>query len=233
VRVFEYTEGAIVDGSQFTGWERGDWGRGAHDRGWGHPVPPPPPVGRPVDSGEYRILHARYGLASNNIDVTERLRELAHQDRRFKVENGLFGDDPAPGRVKTLRIYACGPDGATLTFDYPEGGFVDGARFTGWGGGDWGRGRWERGWGEENADNPVGELFIVRAIYGFGNQASDVTDRLRSMARDGRLDIAVDNDTMGSDPAPGRRKSLSIVYSIGGRGQQEKRVSEQDRMQLP
>lgn len=233
VRLFEFAEGAIVDGAQFTGWEQGEWGRGARNRGWGEPGPAQGDERRGGDSGEYRILHARYGLASSNIDVTDRLRELARQDRTFKIENSLFGNDPAPGRVKTLRIYARGPGGETRTFDYVEGRVVDGARFTGWGRGDWGQGNWNGGWGEASAGNAGQALYIVQATYGFGNQASDVTDRVRSMARDGRLDIGVDNDTMGSDPSPGRRKQLSIVYSYGGRGQQEKRAWEQDRIQLP
>ena len=46
------------------------------------------------------------------------------------------------------------------------------------------------------------------------------------MACNGRLDIDVDNRTMGGDPSPGRRKQLSILYSVGGRGQQEKRARE-------
>lgn len=235
VRIFEFEEGAIVDGAQFTGWERGDWGRGGRDRGWGEPVPVQDSARPRGDSGEYQILHARYGLASANIDVTARLIEIARQDRTFRIENRLFGNDPAPGRVKTLRIYARGPDGAIRTFEYVEGGAVDGARFTGWGGGDWGRERWNGGWGEASAGNgPDESLRIARATYGFANQMLDVTDRIRSLARDGMLDIGVDNDTMGSDPSPGRRKQLSVVYSIGGRGpQQEKRVWEQDRMQLP
>jgi hypothetical protein len=31
-------------------------------------------------------------------------------------------------------------------FEYREGSTVDGARFTGWGGGNWGREPWRGGW---------------------------------------------------------------------------------------
>lgn len=99
------------------------------------------------DSGEFRILEARYGTSRHNIDVTDRLRELARSDRSFRLTNELFGSDPAQGRVKTLRIYARGPRGASRTFEYREGGVIDGSQFVGWGGGDWGKDGRRGGWG--------------------------------------------------------------------------------------
>jgi hypothetical protein len=99
------------------------------------------------DSGAFRILQARYGTARRNIDVTDRLRELARSDRSFRLTNALFGTDPAEGRVKTLRIYARGPGGASRTFEYREGSVIDGSQFVGWGGGDWGRDGRRGGWG--------------------------------------------------------------------------------------
>jgi hypothetical protein len=51
-RVFEYREGSIVDGSQFSGWGGGRWG----------------------DTVQYQILGAWYGTAKRNADVTQRLR---------------------------------------------------------------------------------------------------------------------------------------------------------------
>ena len=63
------------------------------------------------DSGQYVILSAQYGTARRHVDVTNRLRELARQDRTFRMGNSTFGVDPDQGQDKTLRIYARGPNG--------------------------------------------------------------------------------------------------------------------------
>ena len=99
------------------------------------------------DNGAFRILQARYGTARRNIDVTDRLRELARSDRSFRLTNSLFGTDPAEGRVKTLRIYARGPRGAEKTFEFREGSVIDGSQFVGWDRGDWGHDGRRGGWG--------------------------------------------------------------------------------------
>ena len=69
------------------------------------------------DNGQYQILQARYGSAQQNVDVTERLKELARSDQRFRMGNDIFGIDPAPGVVKTLRIFTRGPRGVERTFE--------------------------------------------------------------------------------------------------------------------
>jgi hypothetical protein len=53
---------------------------------------------------------------------------------------------------------------------------------------------------------------IVRAEYGFKNQRSDVTDVLKDLIGRGGVNgrVAVNNQTMGGDPAVGRDKSLRI-----------------------
>jgi hypothetical protein len=53
---------------------------------------------------------------------------------------------------------------------------------------------------------------IVRADYGFKNQRSDVTDILKDLIGRGGVNgrVAVNNQTMGGDPAVGRDKSLRI-----------------------
>lgn len=249
-RVFEYQEGSYVDGSQFTGWGGGNWGGGGWNGGWGD-----------GDEGQYQILQARYGTARRNVDVTERLKELARRDVNFRMGNSTFGIDPDRGHVKTLRIYARGPNGGNRTFEYREGSVVDGALFSSWSGGNWGGGGWNGGWGNLGNDDwrdgrrvadrdrdgdrdrdrdynrddrgRYGQLNIVRATYGAGNRTQDVTGRLRSLVRDGRLQITVNNDSMGTDPAPGSRKTLSVSYSNGGNSQQQARVSEGGQLSIP
>jgi hypothetical protein len=144
-RMFEFREGSVFDGAMFRGWGRGDWGDEHWNGGWN---------GRAGnDAGDYLILSAQYGTERSHVDVTERLKELARTDQQFRMGNRSFGVDPDPGVVKTLRIYARGPNGRERMFEYREGSVVDGAQFRSWGRGDWGTGHWSGRWeGEERQD---------------------------------------------------------------------------------
>ena len=51
-------------------------------------------------------------------------------------------------------------------------------------------------------------LHINRAVYGKEGKGKDVTERLRAMVRDNRLDIKVNNDTMGGDPNEHVKKAI-------------------------
>ena len=253
MRTFEYREGSVVDGSIFTGWGRGDWGdnrgNGRWNDGWnggwngGNDR---------RDDGQYRILNARYGTPRNNVDVTARLKELARRDISFRMGNSTFGIDPAPGSIKMLRIIARGPRGETRNFDYREGSTVDGSLFTGWGRGDWGNERWNGGWGDRDDDRGgygrgddrgrgddygrgnYQSITIIRASYGAGGRGRDVTSILQSQVRNGRLDFTVNNYSLGGDPAPGARKSLTVIYTNGGRGEQRQAsINEGGRLSIP
>src|ERR1700692_3446867 len=98
------------------------------------------------DAGDYFILSAQYGTARHHVDVTNRLKELARQDRTFRMGNSTFGVDPDPGQEKTLRIYARGPNEQDRMFEYREGSTVDGSQFPSWGRRDWGNSPWNGGW---------------------------------------------------------------------------------------
>lgn len=144
-RVFEYREGSTVDGRAFSGWRRGEWGdREDHDHG-DHDRDDRGRRDLGSPSGQYVILRAYYGIPGSNVEVTQRLRELARDNLVFRMGNSTFGIDPAHGYVKTLRIWAKGPDGVRM-FEYREGSTVDGNIFSGWGRGDWGRGEWHGDW---------------------------------------------------------------------------------------
>ena len=190
------------------------------------------------DDGEYQILQARYGTSQHHVDVTQQLKQLARQDRRFKLVNDVFGVDPDPGRRKTLRIFARGRDGQQRTFEYEEYSQVDGAQFTGWGRGDWGHGGWSGGWGggRDDGDEPQAggaRLRIISARYGYGSNTVDVSDRLRELVRRNRLELRVDNSLAGSDPAPGRRKTLTLTYAPEGGDIRQVRVNERDMLRVP
>ncbi len=221
-RIFDFREGSWVDGSQFTGWKGGDWGVGQGAGGWNDDY-----VGaatRPVDAGEYRILHAVYGTAENSVDVTRRLRELARQDRNFRMGNDTFGVDPDFGKAKTLRIVASDPQGHRRTFEYAEGRWVDGAQFTGWGRGDWG----DEGGGHDSCRN----LRILKASYGAGARQADVTARVQQLVRDEHLQFKVTNVQLGIDPAPGDEKTLALTWCSAGRTQQST-TSENGYVSMP
>jgi hypothetical protein len=80
--------------------------------------------------------------------------------------------------------------------------------------------------------NP-GQLNILSANYGSGNRNRDVTGRLQSMIRNGRLSTAVNNTTMGTDPAPGAPKTLRVSYSVGRAAQQQVSVQEGQQLNIP
>jgi hypothetical protein len=51
---------------------------------------------------------------------------------------------------------------------------------------------------------------LVSATYGSDDNRVDVTSRLLSLTRGGNLNVRVDNQSMGVDPAPRRRKDLRV-----------------------
>ena len=54
---------------------------------------------------------------------------------------------------------------------------------------------------------------IMRAEYGHRNHVTDVTDILKDLVGRGGVNgrVAVNNQTMGGDPAPGRDKALRVI----------------------
>jgi hypothetical protein len=230
-RMFEYREGSTIDGSQFRGWGRGDWGREGWSGRWeggGDDDRNRDEHRSDRDEGEYVILSAQYGTEQRHVDVTNRLKELAQQDRTFVMGNNTFGVDPDFGRVKVLRIYARGPEGRERMFEFREGSVVDGSQFRGWGRGDWGRegwsGRWEgggddnRGRDEHRDGRDEGQYVILSAQYGTRRHHVDVTDRLKDLARSDRT-FLMGNGTFGIDPDPGRIKALRL-YTRGPDGRE-------------
>ena len=149
-QMFEYSEGSVIDGRQFRGWRGGDWGSGGWSGNWNgggdRDRDRDRDHDRDRDEGQYLILSAQYGHERRHVDVTDRLKELARADRPFQVRNDVFGVDPDPGVVKTLRIYHAARMGRNRCSSIREGSVVDGRQFRGWRGGDWGHGGWSGHW---------------------------------------------------------------------------------------
>jgi hypothetical protein len=64
---------------------------------------------------------------------------------------------------------------------------------------------------------------IMHADYGYGNRRTDVTNLLRQLIARGGVNgrVAVNNQTMGGDPAVGADKSLQIVARNGRNEEQQ------------
>lgn len=224
-RTMEFREGDWIDGSQFVGWGGGGWGEGGWQGGWNGDRPGHRPGngnGNGRDDGQYTILYATYGTQRREVDVSDRLRDLARRDRRFQLGNDQFGVDPDPGRTKLLRIVARDRRGVERNFEYREGAWVDGGQFIGWSGGDWGPSR-----------PTPNRLWIESASYGAEGRWVDVTRALREQVRGDRFDGEVSNGLLGYDPAPGRRKLLRVRYRLGNAAVRTVEVAERDRIRLP
>ena len=67
---------------------------------------------------------------------------------------------------------------------------------------------------------PTDSLKILKAQYGvFSSDIPalvDVTDKLAAMIKDTNLEVHVNNDLAGTDPAPGTYKKLKVTYSLNG-----------------
>jgi hypothetical protein len=208
-RMFEFPEGSWFDSAQFRGWRRGDWGDERWQGGW---------AGRANnDAGNYLILSAQYGTEYRHVDVTSRLKELAREDRVFRLGNRTMGVDPAEGQVKVLRIFARGPDGRESMFEYEEHSLIDGDMFRGWGTGEWGAG-WSGNWNGGGYSGDAGQFLILSAQYGSERSHVDVTNRLRELAR-ADVQFRMGNRSFGVDPDPGVVKVLRI-YARGPNGRE-------------
>jgi hypothetical protein len=168
------------------------------------------------DAGEYLILNAQYGNEHNHVDVTNRLRELARRDRRFRISDESMAADPDRGHSKMLRVFARGPNGQERFFDFRDGSVFDGAQFRSWRRGDWGDEGWKGGWNGRQGD--AGDYVILSAQYGSDRRHVDVTNQLKEMARRD-VQFRLDFRTFGVDPDEGHTKSLRI-FARGDNGQE-------------
>jgi hypothetical protein len=165
---------------------------------------------RTVYRSSLHISRAVYGSGNRSVDVTSRVNSQIQGDQlNLLVNNASMGGDPAPGQAKTLTLeYAL--NGRTKQVVINEG---DTLRLT---------------YGATSQSN----LQITRAIYGSGYRTSDVTSRLNSQIQGDQLNLLVNNDSMGGDPAPRQAKTLTVQYALNGQTS-EVVVNEGDTLRLP
>ena len=180
----------------------------------------------------WQVIKADWGADNRWMDVTYTVRILLSGNGVVKVNNTNMGGDPAVGADKTLWISARDSRGQTRQFTYKEGSSIDASQFYNYGNypGPGGPGP-----GPGYPGGPgggYGDLQIMRAYYGLNNRTNDVTQRLRSMVQGNYLDVQVNNNNMGVDPAPGADKVLTVIYRINGR-EQTATVKEGNRLRIP
>lgn len=162
------------------------------------------------------LVAAEYGAGGRRVDVTPQVRSFLHDGvLQFDVTDQTFGADPARNHVKELFIRIRHWDGNVEEFRFPEYAHVNLYLDP------------DRGY--EHHDR---ELHIMRAFYGGAGHFADVTEQLRSMKRDGRILIVVDNRSMGIDPDPSVHKVLRVLYWNDGERRQVV-VPEHRELRLP
>ena len=192
-----------------------------------------------AQGGEF--VGEEWGVPGGRVDVTARVRTFVHDGvLQLEVTRFNLGIDPAPHQNKTLIFRVRHWDGDVKEYSYPERSTVN-LELDPENRGEWREehAREERR-EEHDRDNRRGESYehrerglrILRAYYGAEGQFVNVTEALRSRIDDGRLYLRVDNYSMGSDPRPGARKWLRILYSYEGE-RRSVTVPEKSELQLP
>jgi hypothetical protein len=194
----------------------------------------------------WQIIRADYGFRAQRSDVTDILRDLISRggvNGRVAVNNQTMGGDPAIGRDKSLRIFARSRRNEEREFDVHEGGFIDARMFVILKD-DWDerapardeRARDERDRSDRSRDDrdrgDARDLAIIRAFYGVQGRTANVTEQLRSLVREGVLEVNVNNANFGGDPAIGADKVLIVIYRYHGQ-EQATAVREGNRLVIP
>src|SRR5882724_3741937 len=160
----------------------------------------------------WEIIRADYGSGNSWVDVTDRVRSLVQCDSlNFTVDGNTLGTTQRQGRNRALRLQLRDSEGTTRQVTYRDSQQVN-----------------------LQVYNPYqsGGLHINRAVYGSGSRSLDVTSRLNSQIQGGQLNLEVNNQTMGRDPAPSQPKILTVQYTLNGRSNQVV-INEGDTLRLP
>ena len=138
-----------------------------------------------------RILRANYGGANVTTAVAAR---VANDRLELPVSSSTLNTDPAPGTVKTLTVeYEL--NGQRQTASARDGETL-------------------------RLNAPAPALKILRATYSGGRRASaDVTNAVAARVANDTLELTVNGDSLGVDPAPGTVKTLTIEYELNGQRQ--------------
>ena len=167
------------------------------------------------DERHWEVEVALYGAEGHFVDVRRMVEMARHEgELELAVENENLGGDPVPGVPKRLDVL----------FRIGERRF---------------------GVSVPEHDHLHGPLIVRRILaasyHGTGREphaecmdgrgCTDETDMLRSRLRDGMLEIPVNNQQMGGDPAPGVPKQLTVRFY--GREEREMTFEENSLLRIP
>lgn len=182
--------------------------------------------------GQLEVIAAYYGSNDRFADVTRQVRSIAQQsgNNALTVTVGTYamGLDPAPGTAKVLRVYYK----LNGTFDQGEWRDGDTAQIGQRVSRGSARDRGRNTGGVRGSDMSYAPLRITRAVYGEGSRTIDVSALLQSRVVNNRLEVEVNNASMGKDPAPAVVKELLLTYEYGGRAY-DVRVPENQWLRIP
>jgi clan AA aspartic protease (TIGR02281 family) len=111
---------AGADGKTASGSDKAKGGAGAKSSATANDFPQPPAAPKPdrPDTGQIRILSARWGGGSHWADVSDRVVSLLKAGQPFAVDTKSLGADPTPGWHKHLEIeYQIGTQRKSLHVD--------------------------------------------------------------------------------------------------------------------
>ncbi len=165
-----------------------------------------------VDPHELVVVNALWGALYDGptTDVTALVRGMVHKDALGVAATTTVLGDPAPGKIKYLRVvYQKG--GALAKKIVGEGGALT--------------------VGYDEKPTPL-RLIVTKAVYGdfASGRTVDVTLRLADMVKDGELSFDNYNALMG-DPAPHTSKQLRVEYTMDGQAR-SKILSESEALTL-
>ena len=165
--------------------------------------------------GNLHVMRAQYGADYRFLDVTALLNSSIQGDQlTLRITNDTMGADPAPERPKILTVfYVYNGQPARVTVNEKDTLNLPGAAGAGW-------------------NSSPGQLQVLRAVYGIGDLGMDVTARLGAQITGDTLNLPVNGDTMGGDPAPGQVKRLKVIYLWQGL-RYETNVPERGVLSLP
>jgi hypothetical protein len=170
---------------------------------------PAPPA---IDAHKLVIENAVWGALYEGLttDVTGTIRGMVEKDAVRVVATTLALGDPAPGKIKYLRVM------------YTKGGVLS-KKIVGEGG--------TLAVAHDETATPL-RLVVTKAVYGdfVGGKTLDLTLRLADLVKDDHLSISNYIGSFG-DPAPGKSKQLRVEYTVDGQAR-SKVVSEIEPLEL-
>jgi hypothetical protein len=182
--------------------------------------------------GRLQITRAQYGAEFRFADVTSLLNSRIQNDSlSLRINHNSMQADPAPGERKVLtvfyiyngrraRAFVNDNDVLILPVGTAQGGRGDRD--------DDDDDYYRRFW----PGRSMNELRVLQASWGVEGRSRDVTGQLNGMVRGNQLNVAVNDGTMGGDPAPGAQKRLRVIYMLRGL-RYETNVPEGGSLTLP